>query len=131
MTTGNTKATKKNSFGTREQLLGCSGKRFTEVVLGDTTFRLQSLTEGEKSRFEKSILSKKGVIRDDARRRLLVRTLVDEDGNRILTDADISALAELDGAITAKLFDAAMEHVGFQADEIDELVGNSRAIHGD
>jgi hypothetical protein len=62
---------------------------------------------------------------------LLIRTLVDQDGNRILTDADISALADLDGAVTAKLFDAAMEHVGFQSDEIDELVGNSRAIHGD
>ena len=46
----------------REQLLVLSIRRYTEVSCGEMTFRLQSLTEAEKSRFEKSILTSKGAI---------------------------------------------------------------------
>ena len=94
----------------REQLLGLTKRRYTDISCGEMTFRLQSLTEAEKSRFEKSILTSKGAIKDDARRRLLIVTLVDSDGNRLLTDADMRKLSELDGKVSQKLAAAAMEH---------------------
>jgi hypothetical protein len=113
----------------REQLLGLTKRRYTDISCGEMTFRLQSLTEAEKSRFEKSILTSKGAIKDDARRRLLIVTLVDSDGNRLLTDADMRKLSELDGKVSQKLAAAAMEHTGFTESDMDDLEKNSDTIH--
>lgn len=115
----------------REALLGLTKRRFLEVQCGEMTFRLQSLTEAEKSRFEKAILTSKGSIKDDARRRLLIATLVDGDGNRLLTDADMRQLSELDGKVSQKLAAAAMEHTGFTESDMDDLEKNSDNIHED
>ena len=49
-----------NEVAGREALLGMTKRRYLEVKCGDMTFRLQSLTEAEKSHFEKSILTAKG-----------------------------------------------------------------------
>lgn len=113
----------------RDALLGMTKRRYAEVKCGDMTFRLQSLTEAEKSHFEKSILTSKGKIKDDARRRLLVATLVDSDGKRLLTDADLRQLSELDGKVSQKLAAAAMEHTGFTDSDMDDLEKNSDSIH--
>tara|TARA_B100000530_G_scaffold206897_1_gene132228 strand:- start:2550 stop:2939 length:390 start_codon:yes stop_codon:yes gene_type:complete len=113
----------------RDALLGMTKRRYAEIKCGDVTFRLQSLTEAEKSRFEKSILTAKGKIKDDARRRLLVATLVDSDGERLLTDADLRQLSELDGKVSQKLAAAAMEHTGFTDSDMDDLEKNSDSIH--
>lgn len=115
----------------RDALLGMTKRRYAEVKCGDMTFRLQSLTEAEKSHFEKSILTSKGRIKDDARRRLLVATLVDSDGKRLLTDADLRQLSELDGKVSQKLAAAAMEHTGFTDSDMDDLEKNSDSIHGE
>jgi|TARA_R110002167_G_C12565141_1_gene642105 hypothetical protein len=94
-------------------------------------FRLQSLSEAEKSRFEKAVINKKtGEVYMSARRRLLITMLVDDDGQPLLSGSDMDLLGEMDGAIVAKLFDAASEHAGFTNSEaVDELEKNSNDIH--
>ena len=113
----------------RKDLLALCRRRVTTVTVGEMTFRLQNLTEGEKSRYERGVLGKNGIVREDARRKLLVLCLVDDDGKPWFSMADLDALGELDGAVLSSLFDAAMAHVGFQSEDIDELVKNSQAIH--
>jgi len=118
MTTTTTK------MASRKELMALCRRRFIDVDVSGSTFRLQSLTEAEKARYEKSVMSRKGIIREDARRRLLVEVLVDDEDKPMLTVADLDALGELDGAVLSTLFDAAMSHVGFDTQDIDSLVGN-------
>tara|TARA_Y100000814_G_scaffold146405_1_gene106338 strand:+ start:359 stop:751 length:393 start_codon:yes stop_codon:yes gene_type:complete len=108
--------------GTRELLLGFTKRRYREECIAGINWRLKSLTEGEKARFEQSCLNKKGMVRDDARRRLLILMLVDDDGDQLLLDTDVRLLAELDAAVTQRLFEVAMEHAGFQPDDVDDMV---------
>lgn len=111
---------------TREKLLACTRRRFRTEEIGGLEFTFQSLTESEKSKFEKQVLTKAGAVKDDSRRRLLVLSLVDGKSKQpFLEEADIVELGNLDGAVTTKLFDIAMEHVGFSDNDIEELEKNS------
>ena len=120
------------TFATRDNLFATKSlRRYTTVEVNGGMYRLQSLTEGEKSRYEASIVNSKGVTSKDARKRLLILMLVDAEGERLLTSADMDALEEVDGLVTSTLFTAAIRHAGFDQSDIDELVGNSREILGD
>ena len=115
------------AVATREKLFNCTRRRFITKEVAGLTFCFQSLTEAEKSRFEKTVLNKSGNVKDDSRRRLLVATLVDEKSKEpLLTDDDLSELGQLDGALTSQLFDVAMRHVGFADAEIEVLENNSK-----
>jgi len=121
----------KKKLTTRTDLLARCKRRFNTVSIDGMDFRLQSLSESEKSRFEKAVINKKtGEVYMSARRRLLITMLVDDDGQPLLSGSDLDLLGEMDGAIVAKLFDAASEHAGFTNSEaVDELEKNSNDIH--
>lgn len=121
----------KKKLTTRNDLLARCKRRFNTVSIDGMDFRLQSLSESEKSRFEKAVINKKtGEVYMSARRRLLITMLVDDDGQPLLSGSDLDLLGEMDGAIVAKLFDAASEHAGFTNSEaVDELEKNSNDIH--
>jgi hypothetical protein len=120
----------KKKLTTRNDLLARCKRRFNTVSIDGMEFRLQSLSESEKSRFEKAVINKKtGEVYMSARRRLLITMLVDDDGQPLLSGSDLDLLGEMDGAIVAKLFDAASEHAGFTNSEaVDELEKNSNDI---
>lgn len=121
----------KSNLISRTDLLARCKRRFNTVSIDGMEFRLQSLSEAEKSRFEKAVINKKtGEVYMSARRRLLITMLVDDDGEPLLSGSDMDLLGEMDGAIVAKLFDAASEHAGFTNSEaVDELEKNSNDIH--
>jgi hypothetical protein len=117
------------TIATRNDLFAKAGRRFTTVEVGGSTFRIKSLSEAEKSRFERAVVNKKtGQVNIDARRRLIIAMLVDDQGEPLLTLADVDALGELDGAIMAALFDACSDFAGFGEAEIEELEKNSETI---
>tara|TARA_R100001594_G_scaffold19247_2_gene37527 strand:- start:1903 stop:2283 length:381 start_codon:yes stop_codon:yes gene_type:complete len=119
------------AVATREKLFACTRRRYRTETIGGLDFTFQSLTEAEKSKFEKQVLNKQGSVKDDSRRRLLVLSLVDAKSKQpLLDDADIVELGNLDGAVTSQLFDIAMEHVGFSDNEIEELEKNSQKTTG-
>ena len=120
----------KTNLISRTDLLARCKRRFNTVSIDGMEFRLQSLSEAEKSRFEKAVINKKtGEVYMSARRRLLITMLVDDDGETLLSGSDMDLLGEMDGAIVAKLFDAASEHAGFTNSEaVDELEKNSDDI---
>lgn len=123
------------SYATREQLLGMTKRRYMEVAPqgGGAVFRIQSLTERERSEFELAILAgKKSVGQDamlEARRRLVALALVDGDGKPLLGPSDVGVLAEVDSVVMSELFDAVMVHCGFKKADVDDLVKNSEGIH--
>lgn len=107
----------------RASLLGMTKRRFRTVTLpGGHEARLRSLTNSEMRAFRGSFIgagAKPIQSRLDRLQQLLVaQSLVDADGNRVLTDEDAmgAAMDDLDGAVVACLFGAAKEHTGFGGD---------------
>lgn len=118
-----------SEFASRESILAAPKRRFTTVDIPEWgCFRIRSLTELERSRFEASIRDKKGQVSNskllDLKCRLIVLCVVDADGNTILTDADIPALREQDSRRTNTLVDAIQEHCGFSDSDVEELEKN-------
>ena len=117
------------TIATKNDLFSRAGRRFKTVEIADLTFRIKSLSEAEKSRFERAVVNKKtGQVNIDARRRLIITMLVDDKGEPLLTLADMEALGELDGAVIAALFDASSDFAGFGDNEIEQLEKNCETI---
>jgi hypothetical protein len=123
----------KGTLTTRDTFLRPAKRRFAHVDLPDgQRVRIRSLTEREKSEFEADILTTKGVPSRnriaDANRRLIVLTLVDENGDLLLQPGDVASLEQLDGAVTGYLADEIGRHCGFAGSDIEGLVKNSQRI---
>lgn len=61
------------------------------------------------------------------RAKLVARAVVDEDGNRLFTDADIKALGQKSAAALGRVFTVAAEMSGLDDKDIEEIEGNSDA----
>lgn len=94
--------------------------------------RLRSLTAKEHGEYEVANLSKKGgLIRDrliEAKRALIALTVVDADGNPILTEADVAGMEGTDGRLVAFCYAKACEHCGITESEVEDMVKNSGTI---
>jgi len=131
-----TKTKKATNLTTRNELLGLTKRRFKTIDIPelDLTFRIQSLTEREKSEYETALLTKtgRGVSRErltDAARRLMVLCLVDDDNNRLLEAGDVSALSQLDAIVAAKIYNECQTHCGFGEEDIEQIVKNSESVN--
>ncbi|KKM69742.1 hypothetical protein LCGC14_0954410 [marine sediment metagenome] len=94
--------------------------------------RIQSLTEFETQQYQGEVWSSRGTgikksRMEDASRRLFVRCLVDQAGNRLFGPRDICVFDEYDGADTAFLYEACSAHCGLNRDDIEDLAKNSSA----
>jgi hypothetical protein len=119
----------------RGEFLAPSPRRFKVVPLADgNQVRIRNLTELEKAEFEASVLTDKGDLSSRLlrkhRMRLIVACVCDDQGNQVLTDADLPAIGAKDGAITTQLADECRKHCGFDASDLEDLVKNSGAIGG-
>ena len=130
-----TTKTKTTNLTTRRELLGLTKRRFKTIEIPELnlTFRIQSLTEREKSEYETALLTKtgRGVSRErltDAARRLMVLCLVDDDDERLLEPADVGTLSQLDAIVAAKIYDECQSHCGFGDDDIEQIVKNSESV---
>jgi len=118
-----------SNYATRDQILSAPKRRFAEVDIPDWgKFRVRSLTELERSKFEASIRDKQGKVSNakllDLKCRLIVLCVVDENGDTLLTNADIDALREQDSCRTNQLVDAIQKHCGFSDNDLEELEKN-------
>jgi len=112
---------------TREKLLAFGKKRRFETVsipgLGDV--RIRSLKELERSQFERDYQGTDNPDRQlEGKRALIAACVCNEDGEPLLTAADIAELAEHDGAFTGFLFDKCWKLCGFSRLDIESIVGN-------
>lgn len=126
-----------SEFVTREQFLQFGSERIFDVVdvPGLGKVRIRSLTELERCRYETGHLDAEGNI-DDAKtlagkRRLIVMCVCDGDGNPILTDADVEALAGKHGAFTGLVYDRCWKHCGFSREDLVSVVGNLKPVPAD
>ena len=77
---------------------------FPDKDLAGQTILVQSMTARERADFEKQFLDKNGKPipsrQNEIRERLVIATVVDEEGNLLFADADLPALKEVDAAIS-------------------------------
>jgi hypothetical protein len=67
------------------------------------------------------------ITQENSRARLLVKCIVDEDGNRVFAEADANALGAKNGAVLDRLWDVASRLSGISEEDVEELMGNSDA----
>ena len=114
----------------REKFLSKTERRYKALSVDGDEYRIQSLTELERTKYELDLQGKKGFAFEKAKRLFLCRTLVDDNGNRIFQDSDVDQMENVDGGLTGLLYDEASTHCGYKKDEIEELVKNSEKAGG-
>lgn len=113
---------------TRAALLDATKTRYMDFplrFLPGTKARIRSLTETERSALDAQNFNSKGewdpAKAKGARRRMLVATLVDDNGKQLLTAEDVETLAAIDGGVTADLYAAALSHCGYDKADVERL----------
>lgn len=117
---------------TRDEILARSGKLKVERVRvpefgGDVLVR--ELTARQRDEFDESNIKGRGknmqVVLKNMRAKLVARSVVDEDGRQVFTEADIEAMGELPAAGLEKIFAVAQRLNGITQEDVDELAGKS------
>jgi len=95
---------------------------------------VRGMTGRERDEFEVSVTVEHGgqMVQDFAnlRAKLVARCTVDEDGERLFTDADVAALGEKSGAAIDRVFAAASRLSGMGEKDVQELTQNFGGQNG-
>lgn len=112
---------------TREQILGKSDAVTERVDIpewGGYAF-VRELSGTERDAFEASILNGGKFDPHNVRAKLVVRSLVDDAGNRIFTDADVDEVGRKSGTVLKRVFEIAQRINKMRPEDVDELAKNS------
>lgn len=123
---------------TREQILAKNDMKRERVSVpewdGDEVI-VSSLTAAAKNAYQASLFDIKGSTRkirmENATAKLLVMTLVDENGNRQFTETDIEKLGTKSAAALERLVKVANRLSGMDAEENAVILKNSEAAQSD
>ena len=89
---------------------------------------VRGMTGAERDAFEASVITGRGANRQvnlqNIRAKLVARSVVDEAGAQIFTEADIEALGGKSALALERLFDVASRLSGIGAVELEELAKN-------
>jgi hypothetical protein len=105
---------------------------------GDVLIR--GLTGEERDAYESSLRQIRNagtpqqelvIVQLNARANLLVKCLVDENGDRVFTDRDAPALGAKNGRVIDRLYDVATRLSGLSDEAAEEIEGNSEAVPSD
>lgn len=96
------------------------------------TVRVRALTGKDRDAYEASCMQERAkgqMVRNlaNVRAKLVVRSIVDDDGNRIFQDSDANALGAKSAAALDRVFAVAAELSRLSEEDVDELAGNSGA----
>ena len=97
------------------------------------TVRVRALSGKDRDAYEASCMqerSKGQMVRNlaNVRAKLVVRSIIDADGNRIFADTDANALGAKSAAALDRVFAVAAELSRLSEEDVDELAGNSGAV---
>jgi hypothetical protein len=90
--------------------------------------RVRGLTGSERDDFEEGLLERRGKTREvrftNLRAKLCALTMVDGDGKRLFTDAQVEALGRKSAAALSRVFTVAQRLSGLSDEDVDELAGD-------
>jgi hypothetical protein len=123
---------------TKDALLAIRPQAVIVELEGHGKVYLKGLTARERDDYEQSLIEAGPDGRQrvkphqhNVRASLVVRCLTDETGERLLSDDDVEALGEVDGAIINKLWDEARKLSGMSTEEVDSLAEGFGSARGD
>ena len=111
------------------EILAANDLKFEDVDAPEWggTVRIQAISGAARDSFEDSLFSGIGAARkqdlSNVRAKLVACVLVDENGNRIFTDADVMALGAKSASALGRCFDVAQRLNGMSS-EIKAELGN-------
>lgn len=114
----------------REAILKANDIEKREVYIpewGGSVY-VRGMTGRERDQFEASIIRQRGrnteINMKNARAKLVVMCTVDQDGNRLFTDADVAPLADKSAKALDRIFAVAQELSGITREDMEELTEN-------
>jgi hypothetical protein len=114
---------------TRDQILNAADyQRHVEPVPewgGDVILRSPNLAD--RDAYVARLLGSTGPLAVGHRAQLVAVCVIDEDGARVFSDADIEALAAKDAAVIDRLFEACQKLAGLAQHAPEETIKNSAA----
>lgn len=119
-------------FLTREAILQADDLKFedVEVAAWGGTVRVRALTASERDAFEAEAYLTNGPDREknarNVRARLVVKSLINEQGERLFKDEEADLVGRKHGAVIDQLFWTARRLSAFTEEEVDALVKNSK-----
>ncbi len=122
---------------TRDAILAAPDITTEDVAVPEWggTVRVRGLNARQRDAFESSLMVNNGkrqtVSLTGARARLAALSIVDDDGNPVFTEADVSALGEKSGAAMDRVFAVASRLSGIGDADMDALTKNSSGQSGD
>ena len=100
-------------------------KELVDVPEWGGSVYVRALSGAERDRFESSIVEQRGKSSRanlaNIRAKLAALTVCDEDGKKLFTNADVSALGEKSAAALNRIFEVARKLSGLGEDDVDEL----------
>lgn len=126
-----TKSSTPAAFLNREAIFAVSDIKTEAVYVpewGGSVY-VKGMTARERDEYEVEIVSTRGknveVNRRNLRAKLVVRTVVDENGERLFGDTDIKELGEKSAAAIDRLFGVAQRLSGLSPEDEEDLAKNS------
>jgi hypothetical protein len=108
---------------TAEQILAAQDAGLLKVAVpewnGEVYVRVMSV--GERDSYERMWLGKRDTGIENFRTEYLARVLCDEKGALLFTRDQVGALANKNGAVMSRLFDAAMKHNNMTEGDVETL----------
>jgi hypothetical protein len=108
---------------TAEQILAAQDAGLLKVAVpewnGEVYVRVMSV--GERDSYERMWLGKRDTGIENFRTEYLARVLCDEKGALLFTRDQVGALANKNGAVMSRLFDAAMKHNNMTEGDVEQL----------
>ncbi len=121
----------------KEAILAVDDVHFEDVSVPEWggMVRVKSLTGSERDGLEASMIEGKGknanVNLANLRAKLVARSIVDGEGNRIFEDADIAALGRKSASALNRVYEVAQRLSGITQEDVDELTKNSEAAQSE
>ncbi|HEY1723959.1 MAG TPA: hypothetical protein VGF89_00945 [Steroidobacteraceae bacterium] len=100
------------TLATREQLLRAQQQKFVDVpcpeIGEDVVVRVGLWTGAQRDAFEAALSDRKelGTLRENARAVMVVHSALDEQGNRMFSDADLQVLSTLPWSLLDRIANA-------------------------
>jgi hypothetical protein len=102
-----------------------------EVPEWGGTVRVRALTGAERDAYEASMRQQRGkefiANLANVRAKLVVRSVVDDDGERIFSDQDANALGKKSAAALDRIFECSARLSRLSDEDVEELAKNSEA----
>lgn len=122
---------------TKDQILDAKDLQteVVEVPEWGGSVKIRGMTGVERDAFEESLLRGKGkntrVNMQNIRAKLVAHSVVNGDGERMFSNADVQALGKKSAAALDRIFDVAQELSGITKADVEELAANLADGQGD